>query len=162
MTPTGDDRASGARQTVADIADDVRSVTQPLLDDAVSDVSFLLLAVLLVPVGIVVLIGSFVVFGIVAMTLHPTGILATAVTVAWLVGTLAALFFAFRVLYRRVPRRLRAGYANAIDRPAASRAAQLTVEPPRLHAQPGPIELSPTLAELDARLEPRPLPRHQS
>jgi hypothetical protein len=110
-SPDSDSEPSAARDTAAGVADALRRAAQPYVDEALSSVSFMLLAVLLVPVGIVI-----VAVGFVAMTLAyralgaPTGIVASVVPIAALLGILAALFFSFRTLYRRIPRRLRSAY----------------------------------------------------
>ncbi len=145
-----------ARETAADIADDVRDAVQPLVAEVAGTASFLILAALMVPVGLLVLIATFVIFAVITTLINPTGLIASALTWLWVVGTLAALFFAFRTLYRRLPSRLRSAYAEPIDGDSSSgrgRAGDETI------ASAPPADAAvPTLAELDAGLAPKPAP----
>ena len=155
-----DSGRSVARDTAADVADALRGAAQPFVDDALSSVSFLLLAVLMVPVGIVIVAVGFVAIAAVHSALGaPTGVVGSVLSIAGLVGILAALFFSFRALYRRMPRRLRAAYAAPMQpaRPNKARSAprqaishELIEDGPPDGASP-PV---PTLTELDARLAP--------
>ena len=160
-----DREPSAVRETGADVADALRGVVRPFVADEVSRVSFMLLAVLLVPVGIVIVAVGFVAMALAYNALGaPDGILASAITIAGLLGIVAALFFSFRALYRRMPRALRAAYAEPMRSgppvPArtpvdtASGAQSATAAPGSLPATP-----AATLAELDARLAPTPTER---
>lgn len=162
--PEHDREPSAARETAADVADGLRGVAQPLVDNAISSVSFMLLAVLMVPVGIVIVAVGFVAMALTYGALgSPTGILASVITIAGLLGILAALFFCFRALYRRMPRRLRAAYAAPMQ-PATpdlakaplNRAFGAAIEDASPRGTPSTP--APTLAELDARLAPQPPP----
>ena len=158
-----DRQRSVARETAADVADDLRGVARPLVDDALSRLSLMLLAALMVPVGIVI-----VAIGFAAMALGynalgaPTGVLASVITIGGLLGILGALFFSFRALYRRMPRRLRAAWATPMlpapnpDRAPVHTAADAEPsETGTLGGLPPPTPAA-TLAELDARLAPTP------
>lgn len=152
LPPEHDREPSAMREAAADVVDALRAVARPVVDDAISSVSFMVLAVLMVPVGIVIVAVGFVAMALTFGALgSPTGVLGSAITIGWLLGILAALFFSFRALYRRMPRRLRAAYAAPMQPAAPNR---LAVAPPR----PTPSPPAPTLAELDARLAPQPLP----
>ena len=141
---------SVARATALDIADGLQAVAAPVIAEAVSTAAMIVLAVILVPVGIVIVTVSFVVLAVIyGVVGAPSGPVASAITITWLVGVAAALFLAFRFLYRRMPRRLREGYARPMSSP---RPAAPGVAP--LQAAPAP----PSLAELDARLAARPVP----
>ena len=154
---------SVTRDTAADVADDLaaalRGVARPVVDDAISAVSLMVLAILLVPVGIVIVAAGFVLMALTFEALGaPTGIAATAITVTGLVGILGALFFAFRALYRRMPRRLRAAYAAPMEAAPPNAVVFLTQgtgseDVPEAMPEVRP---APTLAELDARLAPQP------
>ena len=158
----GPDRErSVARDTAADVAEVLREVTQPFVDDAVGSVSFMLLAVLLVPVGIVIVSVGLVAMAVTFRALgSPTGLLASVITIAWLLGMLVALIFAFRALHRRMPRRLREAYAGQKRAPSTSQAQAsrrggfevASSEGAPAHGTPS--GRAPTLAELDARLAP--------
>ncbi len=160
---------SVARETAEDIADGLNvlatGTAQSIVDDARSRVAALVLLALMVPVGIMVLIISFVVIaGVYAFVGAPSGPVGSVVTIVWLLATLAALFLVFRALYRRMPRRLRTAYATPMEPTAADHGrlpltglagADSVDEQLLRHATPPP---SPTLSELDARLAPRQLP----
>ena len=138
-----------ARETAADIAADLRSAAEPAVAGAISRVAFMVLAVLMVPVGILILIATFVAFAVVTALIHPTGPVASVFTLAWLLVTLGALVVVFRAIYRRLPRRLRAAYADGVE-PRHAKAV--------MAADSGPTPTVPaarlSLAELDARLAP--------
>jgi len=156
--PRGD--RSVARDTAADVADTLREAAQPLLENALSRVAFMVLAVSLVPVGVVIVAAGFVAMYLAHQALgSPSGFLATAITICGLLGILAALFFAFRTLYRRMPRRLRGAYGAPIDRadsPVSASLQQNTRTGESLRANAPPRMSAARLAELDARLAPEP------
>ena len=149
-----------AADTAADLAEDLRGAARPFIDDLVSRVSFLLLAVLLVPAGIAVVALGFVAMALTFEALgSPTGPVASAISLVGLLGILAALFLSLRTLYRRMPRRLRAGYAGPMAPDPANRIdaafEQLAVGGTFIaDSRPRDVPV-PTLAELDERLRPR-------
>ncbi|HEY8239715.1 MAG TPA: hypothetical protein VIF63_09800 [Candidatus Limnocylindrales bacterium] len=131
-------------------------ILEPLVADAVEGIRFTLLAVVMVPIGIVVLILSFFVyFGAFLALGSPTGSLGAIVTGVWLIGTLVALV----VVYRAVSRRMLGRGRLLGARPAPPKAAfaggalseLLGGEP---QAAVAAIAPAPSLAELDARLAP--------
>lgn len=140
--------------------DGLRQPERFVIAEVISRIAFLVLVVLLVPVGLLVIIASLALGALVSAVLHPVGVLASAIGVIWIVGTLAAMFFSFRILYRRMPNRLRSAYSAPME--TARREDRIVAEPPRAptrrgrrgSAKPGVPPL--TLAELDARLAPGP------
>lgn len=131
-----DRQPSVAWDTAADVADDVRGVARPLVDEALSRLSFLLLVVLMVPVGILIVAVGFTAIALSYRALGaPTGVLASGITIAGLLGILAGLFFSFRAMYRRTPRRLRAAYATRMGL-AAPDPARASISPAS-DAKPG-------------------------
>ena len=161
-TSDPDPRRSAAREVASEIGSGVRLAAQPVVDDAISTISMLVLLVLLVPIGILGLIVSFLLLGLIISTVGlPSGALGSAISVSWFVGTLVALAFIFRKLYRRMPRRLRAAYAAPMERATPASPVTLTASvpltaPTTATAPITPTPPAPTLAELDARLAPEP------
>lgn len=114
--PKRDRTPSVARDTAADLADGLRGVARPLVDETRSRLAFMLLAVLMVPVGIFIVAIGFAAMALGYRALGaPTGVLASVITIVGLLGILAAVFFSFRAVYRRLPRRLRAAYATPMS-----------------------------------------------
>jgi len=144
-----------ARETAADIAADLRSAAEPAVAGAISRVAFMVLAVLMVPVGILILIATFVAFAVVTALIHPTGPVASVFTLAWLLVTLGALVFVFRVIYRRAPRRLRAAWAHGVEPRRATEVIRADrIDAAETTALTSVAAPQPSLAELDARLAP--------
>src|SRR5687767_8138268 len=83
---------SVARETAEDIADDLKflakGTAESIVDDARSRVAFSLLLVLMVPVGIIVLMISFLVIGgLYSVVGVPSGPVGSVVTIVWLLAT---------------------------------------------------------------------------
>jgi hypothetical protein len=157
---------SVARETVADLADDIQLVAQPFVQDILSRIAMVVLMVLLVPVGLIVLIVSFLTMGVLYGALNiPSGPITSIIAIAWLVGTILALVLVFRFLYRRLPRRLRLAWSSGVQpHPVAlSVAVGASSRPlagdgrdePAASQRPAAPLREPTLAELDARFAPR-------
>jgi hypothetical protein len=145
---------SVARVVADELGSAARRAAQPVVEDAVSTFSMLVLIVLLVPVGIVGLVVSFLLLAVLTKAVGlPSGLLGSIVGITWFAGTLVGLVFVFRTLYRRMPRRLRTAYAAPMEQempdPPASATAHLA-GPARAAATAAAP--APTLAELDARL----------
>jgi hypothetical protein len=154
--PPADDPAeqrpspSVAREIAGEIGQNLQLAAQPVVDDVVSTLAMLVLFVLMVPVGLVVLVLSFLTMGfIVSAVGAPSGALGSALGIGWLVGTLILLVLVFRKLYRKLPRRLRGAYAAPMEI-SASIPAHVALQ------EATPFLPAPTLAELDARHAPEP------
>jgi hypothetical protein len=162
--PDQDRDPSAARELATDIGTAMNAVVlEPMVEHVVGTISMVVLLVLMVPVGLVILIVSFVGMALLLPQLgNPSGTAGSALVIVWLIGTLAVLSLVFRKMYRRMPRRLRDAYAAPMDlaRPIAGTAAlsrafggdALEGEAPGAPSVP-----APTLAELDARLAPKPV-----
>ena len=149
---------SAAREVAGELGSVARRAAQPMVDDAVSSISMLILLVLMVPVGIVVLVVSFLLLALITSTIGlPSGMVGSIVGITWFVGTLLALVFVFRKLYRRMPRRVRAAYAAPMQ-PETPAPPVLATAGPTEPASAAALTPPPTLAELDARLAPEPGP----
>jgi hypothetical protein len=155
--PTPQREPSAARELVGELGSAAKFVADPIVADIVSTISMLVLIVIMVPVGIVIVAVGFIAMAAAfAAVGSPTGTLATVITLAGLLGILAALFFSFRALYRRMPRRLRASYAAPME--TNTELSQAFAHEPAGAAPSVQSAPAPTLAELDARLAPPPLP----
>ena len=126
-----------------------------------STVTFFLLAILLVPIGLVAFVASMLVLSwLSSVDGMPTGTIGTLIRLGWLGLSLAGLILIYRALFRRLPRRVREHAVPGLEGPNDA-ADQPTSGYVREHGQsettlstPG----SPSLAELDARLAPREPP----
>jgi hypothetical protein len=131
--------------------------TEPVLQIE-STVTFIVLAVLFVPIGLAVLVVSVLLYvGLTSSIGQPTGIVATLIGLTWLGLTIGALFLTFRTLFRRLPGRVRGHAVPGLregDRRVARSPAMSTEGLPEDVESPG----SPSLAELDARLAPKAPP----
>lgn len=163
------DHKSATRELVEEIAAGVDTAFfQPVMEQAVAWIRFAFLAVILVPIGVVGLVASFLVLaGLMAALGSPSGALATVITLGWLAGTLVAIALVFRAVYRRMPRGLRDSSVAEAARPAQwfaggplSRLLGGRPAPPTAMAAT-PARPAPTLADLDARLAPPPAPPEQ-
>ena len=142
-----------------EILESAGDVTEPIVDEVVSTFTFMVLAVLFVPIGLIVLVVSALLFlGLSSVIGLHSGLLGQVIGITWLVLTLGALVLVFRALFRRLPRRVRdhavpglRGHRGPADVPAAA---------PRRNGEPAARSLPvASLAELDARFTPRDPPR---
>jgi hypothetical protein len=128
--------------------------TEPVLGIE-STLTFIVLAILFVPLGLVVLVASI----LLRVALEPvvgglTGTLAGILGVGWLLLTLAAIVLVFRTLFRRLPRRVREHAVPGLRQRDADRGNGDTVDAGGLAVATSP-PAPPSLAELDARFTPR-------
>ena len=139
--------------------DSRRSLLGEAVGDIESTVTFLILTILFVPIGLVVLVVGFVLLaGLFALFGTPTGTFGTIVMLGWLGLILAALVLTYRALFRRLPRRVR---EHAV--PGLGRSDDAAVNPSiaRLNDDEADVRQqvvaspAPSLAELDARIAPR-------
>src|SRR5687767_11961777 len=150
---------SVARETAADLADDLKGLAgglaEPLVDHVKASVTLWVLAIVFVPIGLVVLVLSagllMLVFGVIGT---PTGPAGSVTTIVWIGLTLAAMFVVFRFLLRRVSRRVLGRSAPSQERRAESTRAPSAIEPGG-HRIRDELATKPSLAELDARLAPK-------
>jgi len=157
--PAPSHEPSVAREVAGELGKAVRFAAEPLVEDAIGQVSMLVLLAILGPVAIAGLIVSFLLLAVVSMIGFPAGLLGSMVGIAWAVGTLVGIFFLLRTTYRRMPRRLRTAYESPFGRtpdPASLSAPVVVAVAPPADAGPrrAPSATAPTLAELDARLSP--------
>lgn len=120
--------------------------------------TFLILTILFVPIGLVVLVVGFVLLaGLFALVGTPTGMFGTIFMLGWLGVILGALVLIYRALFRRLPRRVREhavpGLSRSDDAAFTHSIAHLNdLDVGKEHVVVSP---TPSLAELDARIAPR-------
>jgi energy-coupling factor transporter transmembrane protein EcfT len=130
--------------------------TEPVLEIE-STLTFVLLAILMVPVGLFALVVSMLLLtGVYWVIGTPTGTIGVVFNVGWLALTVGALFLLFRAIYRRLPRRMREHAVPGLgdDHPAAD--PRDGADARRAAGVPSP---TPSIEELDARFAPDPPPR---
>ena len=144
-----------ARHIARDLGD--AALVVPEVRDAVIGVTLIPLLIVFVPLGLLFLVVSALLFyGVfVGLLGSAAGGLTSTIAAAWWVGTLMLMFVLFRGVYRRLARRWK------VVGTVATRALDPDLKMPHSSEDafggpedvPGP-SATPTLAELDARLAP--------